>query len=428
MLDLIFAIKDIQRIKNGEKAKLSNRQIVNVIVNLIDAKKNLQEDDYKKVYEIYNFYNKQKDKMEMDLDILLTRTAFIVSKFDEIAPVELYNGQDSIFLSKTEKEKYIEKANLNELINMQKQTLEKTKSDSGNNTVEKVQEMFEKNLISEQQREEVINTINSLNITISETPNNIKVLEEKLKGFDNKKEQEEENDIFEVDDDKLNSAIEKLNKEKIGIIFPNGYEQMINVGKELLYYLNGKFSIEEMYSLYIRDYFFFLIDGDIYELYIHMQMRYSKILSKEEQIRLMAILFMNRSNPNYKFSPDDNMEWSINFINDVINKTEENDNEGVMRGATGKFGIEKINPIPVCGHNGVKEYFKNICLENNHEIKYERQGSIGAENINGIVDVYTIFDVETEEKVCDLFVCIYNKHTSKIIPEGFIIKENKNGV
>lgn len=43
----------------------------------------------------------------MDIEMLLIRTAFIVSKFDEVAPVELYSGQESMFLSKTQKEKYV---------------------------------------------------------------------------------------------------------------------------------------------------------------------------------------------------------------------------------------------------------------------------------------------------------------------------------
>jgi len=51
MLELLFAIKDIQKIKDGGKAKLSNRQIVNTITNLMDAKKNVEEEDYKKIYE-----------------------------------------------------------------------------------------------------------------------------------------------------------------------------------------------------------------------------------------------------------------------------------------------------------------------------------------------------------------------------------------
>lgn len=223
-------------------------------------------------------------------------------------------------------------------------------------------------------------------------------------------------------DIEIEEAINKLNHEKVKIIFPGGKEQMRNVGREIIFYLNGKFKIEEMFQLYIRDYFFFLIDGDIYALYMHMKMRYNKLLSKEEQINLMAILFINRSNPNYKFNKDNDLSFSTDFIKDVIKTTEENDNEGVMRGATGKFGIEKTNPIPVFGHNGLKEYFDKVCLENGHECKYERLGSTGSKNINGIIDVYAIFDSETKDKVCDLFVCIYNKHTSKIIPQGFKMK------
>ena len=184
MLDLLIGIKNIQKIKNGGKANISNKQIVNSIINLIDAKNNLEANDYNKVYNIFQDFNKQKDKILMDLEMLLIRTAFIVSKFDEVAPIELYNGQESMFISKTQKEKYIEKAQLIQMINMQKETLNKAKRDLGNNTAEKVIDMYNNNLINEQQRDEFINTIQCLNVIIETTPDNIKLLEEELKKLD----------------------------------------------------------------------------------------------------------------------------------------------------------------------------------------------------------------------------------------------------
>ena len=120
----------------------------------------------------------------MDIEILLIRTAFIVSKFDEVAPVELYSGQESMFLSKTQKEKYVEKAQLIEMINMQKEMLDKARRDLGDNTVEKVIDMYNNRLITEQQRDEFINAIQCLNVTIEMAPGSIKMLEEKLKKLD----------------------------------------------------------------------------------------------------------------------------------------------------------------------------------------------------------------------------------------------------
>lgn len=184
MLDLLIGIKNIQKIKNGGKANISNKQIVNSIINLIDAKNNLEADDYNKVYNIFQKFNKQKDKILMDIEMLLIRTAFIVSKFDEVAPVELYSGQESMFISKIQKEKYIEKAQLIQMINMQKETLNKAKRDLENNTVEKVVDMYNNHLINEQQKDEFINAIQSLNAIIEMAPDSIKMLEEKLKKLD----------------------------------------------------------------------------------------------------------------------------------------------------------------------------------------------------------------------------------------------------
>lgn len=224
----------------------------------------------------------------------------------------------------------------------------------------------------------------------------------------------------------LNYAKEKLDREKLKIIFQGGDEQIDNIGKAFYLYTNGKIEPKLIYKLYIRDYFFFLIDKDIYELYCHMKLRYNNILNEEEQMKIMGLIFINTIDPKFIIKELSEIENEIQYIKKTIQTTNENTNEGTMKGAVGRFGIEPTNPIPVNGHIGIREYFKNICLENGKDIVYEKSYSCMISDINGIVDMYIIYEKEKSEKVCELYVCIYNKYTSKLLPEKFKKKRVDN--
>ncbi len=50
----IKATKAYQNIMNGTPQKLSISQITGLITNMMDAKKNLSKEEYKKVYEQFN--------------------------------------------------------------------------------------------------------------------------------------------------------------------------------------------------------------------------------------------------------------------------------------------------------------------------------------------------------------------------------------
>lgn len=69
-------------------------------------------------------------------------------------------------------------------------------------------------------------------------------------------------------DKEIKEAQLKLDMNKVANIFRGGIEQMTNIAKAVNYYTNKKIKISELYSLYIRDWFFFQIDGDVYNLYI----------------------------------------------------------------------------------------------------------------------------------------------------------------
>jgi hypothetical protein len=87
-------------------------------------------------------------------------------------------------------------------------------------------------------------------------------------------------------------------------------------------------------------------------------------------------------------------------------------------GATGRFGLDVTNPIPVRAHSGLKEYFSLLSKKSNKKYSYDRLGSTSSPNIPKMVDIYRIKDQEGT-KCPDLYMCLYGDSTSKKVPEGF---------
>lgn len=92
----VKAIKDVQKIKNGTEAELSLNQVVNLLVNLPDAKKNLSADQFKKVCKIYDELRKQTTKHLLDLDGYYDMATNIILLFDKVAPYEKYSGGNAM--------------------------------------------------------------------------------------------------------------------------------------------------------------------------------------------------------------------------------------------------------------------------------------------------------------------------------------------
>ena len=87
-------------------------------------------------------------------------------------------------------------------------------------------------------------------------------------------------------------------------------------------------------------------------------------------------------------------------------------------GATGRFGLDVTNPIPVRAFSGLEEYFSHLSSISNKAFSYDRLGSISADNIPKMIDIYKIID-KTGKKYPDLYICWYVDSTSKKVPEGF---------
>ena len=87
-------------------------------------------------------------------------------------------------------------------------------------------------------------------------------------------------------------------------------------------------------------------------------------------------------------------------------------------GATGRFGYDITNPIPVRAVSGLEEYFSHLSRTSNKAFSYERLGSTSTNNIPKMIDIYEVRD-QTGTKYPNLYICWYVDSTSKKIPEGF---------
>lgn len=92
MFDTTKSLKAVRVIKDGGRADLSRSQIVNLIVNMMDAMKKLQREDFKAVEAVYDYYRKFKTKENMDFDRYCEICKEIITDLDKAAPYEIYCG------------------------------------------------------------------------------------------------------------------------------------------------------------------------------------------------------------------------------------------------------------------------------------------------------------------------------------------------
>ena len=86
-----------------------------------------------------------------------------------------------------------------------------------------------------------------------------------------------------------------------------------------------------------------------------------------------------------------------------------------------KFGYEKTNPIMVKSIGQSYDYLDQLECENGDPIEYKRNGSIksGSEELENLMDWYTITNSRTNQIICDLFIYAYSHINSDEIPDGF---------
>ena len=95
----IKAIINIQKMKLGGTAKLSIAQITNLLINLLDANRNLHKDKFNEIYELYKKLSRNNAKIRMDINDYYCIAIEIIMQFDKIAPYEKYSGGDETEVS-----------------------------------------------------------------------------------------------------------------------------------------------------------------------------------------------------------------------------------------------------------------------------------------------------------------------------------------
>lgn len=84
----------VQKIKsNGGYARLSYSQITCLIVNMSDAKENLEASVFEKVLKLFYKLRADKKRIKMDLNGYYAVSIDIIKQFDSIAPYEKYSGE-----------------------------------------------------------------------------------------------------------------------------------------------------------------------------------------------------------------------------------------------------------------------------------------------------------------------------------------------
>lgn len=93
------AVSELKKLKKGKTASLSMSQIVCVITNMSDAKRNLPLEQYKDVCALFQEYRKCNIKLSITIDDYMDIAVRMIKTFDKIAPYEKYSGGNELEFS-----------------------------------------------------------------------------------------------------------------------------------------------------------------------------------------------------------------------------------------------------------------------------------------------------------------------------------------
>ncbi len=83
----------------------------------------------------------------------------------------------------------------------------------------------------------------------------------------------------------------------------------------------------------------------------------------------------------------------------------------------GEFGLEITNPVPTASIPESYFYLQNLRTTSGSNVIFDRIGSMRAPNIQATVDGYKILC--NGSQIATIYICPYNKRTSKKAPKGF---------
>lgn len=87
------------------------------------------------------------------------------------------------------------------------------------------------------------------------------------------------------------------------------------------------------------------------------------------------------------------------------------------------FGLVPEKPIYTLGTkliDGEREFLNSLCTSDGEKIKWERRGSVSAEGVNGMIDIYDIY-MQSGQLYKTIYINMYGAKRSTKAPVGFIL-------
>lgn len=101
----------------------------------------------------------------------------------------------------------------------------------------------------------------------------------------------------------------------------------------------------------------------------------------------------------------------LNSLAEINKKMGENGIDGdILPSGYGVFGLEATNPIPVSGVLGGLKYLGELRTLDGEILKYRRRGSTSSHNINGLIDVYELYN--SDITIAVIYLSPYNMKNS----------------
>lgn len=165
MFDSIKGAYLVQEIIKGNDKYITRSQIVNLIINLPDASRNLSKKKFSQISNLYKEFKIDKTKYLVDYQKYILMCNEIIQEFEKIAPYIYYDGENSKNILPYDPNAALKESKLKELRNVE-------------NSISRLDKAYEVNLdgiskvtrsdiisaykigsISEDQKEEFINSI-----------------------------------------------------------------------------------------------------------------------------------------------------------------------------------------------------------------------------------------------------------------------------
>lgn len=118
-------------------------------------------------------------------------------------------------------------------------------------------------------------------------------------------------------------------------------------------------------------------------------------------------------------------EYEYHELNKLMGK--KTDSKDTIDNATGSFGYEGSNPIPVNDAVGERAYIQSLQCQCGAPFLYKRRGSVGKGPDGHMLDLYQLVCFKSKCKI-DLYFDMYHGSESKLRPLGLRRNSQENGI